>query len=183
MGYILELRAGRLSHITEELAQPTIEVSEVDGMGDAVNRTVASDWHRFQRVTAEAVQAGRPLVVDGDVADYITTVIRLRSNWWDALQHTSSGGSEFRAELTDDVGAMLGVTLVAGLVNRPILGLEADDHPMFGWADFSELSRAVSAIATLDLPPIDQQSSMLRAFLKTIRAAAERGLDLVTVST
>lgn len=121
------------------------------------------------------------MTAEADAALHVVDVIRENSHWWSAIQHTSSGGGEFRSVLTDTVAPHLGRDFTVNLINRPIAGITSDDHPLFGWVTNDEAKRAVARTRARGLPADDEQSDELRVIVRMVEGAVERGLDLLSV--
>lgn len=176
MGYILELRAGNLSDITNELTEPTIDAQAMQ-LDDP---ELEAMWPDIQTLVANTIAEGQPATATSEVADYISRVIQQLTHWWAALQHTSSGGTEFRTSLTDGVANALGRDFTVHLVTRPIHGIAADDHPLFGWVGNAEIERALDRAHTRGLAPHEEQSDDLRTILRILGGAIEHELDIIT---
>ena len=182
MGYVLEIRAGNLDTITTELQTPNLKPHDLrDRTALDYHPELADAWPQIQNIVATTIAAGEQRTVSGPIAAYLITVIAHHSHPWAGLQHTASGGPEFRAEITTDAAPIFGLTLTAGLVRRPILGLYTDDYPFFGWADTTELHQSVAALPADSIRQSEDDTEVVRTFRTCITSAARRNLDLITI--
>lgn len=167
MGYILELRGGHIADVVDGLQHGSGD-DDPDGAG--VRERLAAVARGDDEVTAEP-----------DAALYVVDVIKQNSHWWSAIQHTSSGGRDFRTTLTDTVAPHLGRDFTVNLINRPIAGVTSDDHPLFGWVSSDEARKALDRARTRGLTADDDQSDELRTIVRMVEGAVEHDLDLLTV--
>lgn len=179
MTHILELRGSHLRTIEHELVEPSLTSEEVTGDGGQLPSTVIDNWNGIQTLVSNSIRSRRQVITEPEVSQYVAAVIRYHSFWWHKLEHHDDGAG-FRADITDNVASVLGISVTAGLVRRPMFGLVADSHPYYGWAANHELAEALGRLNTA-IPPREQQTSELHAILNCVRAAINRGYDLVTV--
>lgn len=69
---------------------------------------------------------------------------------------------------------------MAGLANRDIAGLTWTHYPLHGWASVEELRPAADRAAGTQVPADDPDENSLHILLRAVRAAAQRGVDIVT---
>ncbi|MBX9245527.1 hypothetical protein ICW40_12010 [Actinotalea ferrariae] len=189
MGYTLELRAGSVERVAQELRRPTLTAAEVRARSGADTRhdddveEVLARWPELAGAAAAGIAEGGG-DVDGLLATYLHVVVRHLTHWYGAVAHTSSGGEDFRARLLPGPAAVvLGGELVQHLVTRDVAGLRASTYPMVGWASNAEL-RGAAAVG-LVVPEGDAQqredASALWTLVDAVERAAAGGLDLVGV--
>ncbi len=178
----LELRATHLQEIALELAHPSLPLSDLD---PAIRRRlpsgVAQRWSDIQALVAKTIGEEQPVTTDPELSQYVAAVTRQRSYLWCTLTHEAADQDRFRADLTDNVGGVIGVELAANLVRRPMSVLVADAHPFTGWAANHELRVMMAALDPEGIPARHEQTVDLNGFLTCIRAAVDRGYDLVTI--
>ena len=179
MGYILELRAGRFGELITELDNPTLPPPPPSKEDTVYTSAVRENWLRLQQVVAQQARTTEEVLVDANIATYITEVINQKTRFWKAVQHSSSGGDDF-LEGMDEVTPYLGFDFVNHLMRRPIFGMTTDDYPFWGYATNDEML-AMLETASDRMPPLAEQDESLRAIFSTSRDAALRGLDIITV--
>ncbi len=177
--HTLEIRAGDVRRITQELAKPTLDPQILaEPMADPV---LWERWPELQSLTAEAVANRRPRTIEPEVSHYLAAVVAHQSFWWHALDHRADQAQRFRSDLTDDVASAIGVPLTGALVRRPFLDLVGDAHPFIGWATHQELVDTMASLDRSTWPKRHEETVELRAFLICIEAAIDRNLDLLTI--
>ncbi len=178
----LEIRATQLQEIALELARPSLPLSDLDpSIRRGLSSELAERWNDVQALVAQAIGEEQPVTTDPEISQYVTAVIRQRSYLWHTLSHDAVDQDRFRSDLTDNVGGVIGVELISNLVRRPMSALVADAHPYSGWAANHELRAMLAALDPAAIPARHEQTTDLNGFLTCIRAAVDRGYDLVTI--
>jgi hypothetical protein len=97
-----------------------------------------------------------------------------------SLEHTSSGGEEFRAYLDGPASQLLGRELVDHLLGRRLDRATWAEYPSIGWASAHELRMAANRGAP---PPaeIDDPYEIVRDLEHIVRIAAATGRDIVSI--
>jgi hypothetical protein len=177
--HTLEIRAGDVRRIAQELTKPSLDPQTLTPVPS--DPVLLERWTELQSLTADAVANRRPRTTEPEASRYLAAVITHHSHWWHALEHHVDQAQQFRSDLTDDVASVIGVPLTAALVRRPFLDLVGDAHPFIGWAAHQELVDTMASLDPSVRPERHEETAQLRAFLTCIEAAIERRLDLVTV--
>lgn len=189
MGYTLELWAVSVATVEAELRAPSIDPAALDDE-ERVPATVRAAWPELATQIAEVVAAGGGEVA-GTLSVYVHSVVRLLGTLYGALDHTSSGGEEFRRRfLPGPVSDRVGADTVRHLLHREIAGLSWGGYPYVGWVSAAE-ARATAAPATAapapadgaghDLAVVAADVAPLRALTRALELAGLRGLDLISV--
>jgi hypothetical protein len=172
MGYTLELWALPVNRLARELREPTLrsqDVKHAEGMEDIVERWAA--------LAAEVASlTGRGAELSGDRARYVALVIRTLGSFYGALNHTSSGGMEFREQLRTVGAQQVGAEVVDHLLERPLEGLEWFDYPLVGWVSARELEN-VPRTPTFEV----EEDENLHTLHQAAARAADLGTDVVSI--
>ena len=170
MGYTLELWALPVDRLARELREPTLrshDVEHAEGMEDVVER-----WPALAAEVASLTRRGAEL--SGDRARYVALVIRTLGSFYGALNHTSSGGTEFREQLRTVGAQKVGAEVVDHLLERTLEGLEWFDYPLVGWVSAPELQSVARTLA----PGVDEN---LHTLHRAVARAADLGTDVVSI--
>jgi len=167
MGYALELRAGSLDAVHQDLYH---SVGEVE-VGDEIREQVA------------AALAGDEIVhADAAVSRYLADVVRHHTHWWGGLQHSSSGGDSFREDFRAEIGASFGSDFAGHLLGRPVYNrLAAVDHPLVGWLSAAEVVEAAAHFGSINPPRPSEQSEMFRRVRPVVERAVALELAIFTL--
>jgi len=175
MGYTLELWGLPVRRLLDELRAPVLGA---DSARDHAAPHVLERWQALaQEVSAILASGGE---VGGDRALYVVAVVRTLGEHMEALDHTSSGGDEFRELLDGPAARRLGRDLIDHLLGRPLEDLTWAEYPSIGWASTGELRRAADRMA----PPAGEEDDpfeILRNLELTVRIAAHTGRDIVSI--
>jgi hypothetical protein len=178
MGYTLELWAGSVARVEDELRQPAIDPARLapGARPDGITAT----WSEDAAYLAAAIAAGGG-AVDEKRALHVGFVVRHLGHHYGALSHTSSGGDEFRRRfLPGPATQRFGFDAMAKLVNRPLAALSWSAYPVIGWLNHNEL---VAAAATANAQPWPEQddgdAEPLAVLDRVVNRCADVGLDLL----
>ncbi|ADG75411.1 hypothetical protein Cfla_2523 [Cellulomonas flavigena DSM 20109] len=183
MGYTLEMRAGSVDDVVAELRSPTVTAADLAGRvgGTDLLDEVIDRWSEYAQAAAQAAASGGG-ALDAGMAAYLVAVVQVRTHWYGALGHSSSGGEDFRAFLAGPASDVLGRDLVRHLLNRELAGMSSPVYPWVGWVSNAEL-RAAVARGLPDVPeglgPDDEEA--LSRLVAAVARAASGGLDLLGV--
>lgn len=175
MGYTLELWGLPVRRLLDELRAPTLGP---DSARDHAAPQVLERWQALAQEVSAILGSGGE--VDGDRALYVVAVVRTLGEHMEALDHTSSGGEEFRELLDGPAARRLGPDLIDHLLGRPLEGLTWAEYPSIGWASAGELRRAADRMP----PPAGEEVDpfkILRNLDLTVRVGAETGSDIVSI--
>lgn len=175
MGYTVELWAVPPGRVLERLhaADPSPPAASIPD--DTRNL-----WAELAPVVAGAIaQGGRPLVAEE--AHYVAGVVRAVGHHYGSLDHTSSGGEEFRTRfLPGPASARYGRERVAHLVSRDLAGLTWVEYPELGHLRAPEVAAAAEQVAAG--PPVGgdhpEDLGKLGILDAAFARAARHGLEL-----
>ncbi|MBW3650940.1 MAG: hypothetical protein KY458_10270 [Actinobacteria bacterium] len=179
MGYTLELWALPLAALEAELTTPTIDQGRVED-DDTLPADVVERWPELASQVAGVIASGGGEIA-GLLAVYVHAVVRIMGTHYGSLDHTSSGGEEFRRRfLPGPAAARFGKDTIAKLVNRPIATLSWGDYPVLGWLSAAEAAQAVEAAASHQQDPGDADVRPLEVLGRAIARVAAVRVDLVS---
>ncbi|KAK4238973.1 hypothetical protein C8A03DRAFT_32972 [Achaetomium macrosporum] len=97
--------------------------------------------------------------------------------------HSVAGGEWFREEIFEGLlGGLLGTELADHLLSRALEDTVWNDYPMVGWVLNAELHEGLAKVGDYQASHLDEdEAEVVEEVLTALRAAAEMGLDLVTV--
>jgi hypothetical protein len=179
MGYTVELVAIPPGEVLRALAAAD-PVPPAVRMPDETRRA----WPELAPKVAQALRQGGGQLV-AEYAHYVAGVVRAHGYGYGTLEHTSSGGDEFRRRFLSIAAVdRYGRNAVANLFNRPLGGLSWYEYPMLGHLTVAEVMAAVEHIGD-DPPPVDPEHPSDQAELLVLDDALIRsarfGLELHTI--
>lgn len=143
VGYTVELWAARPAEVIGALAaaNPSPPPKPMpDETRDA--------WAELAPVVAGALRQGGGRLV-AEYANYVATVIQAVGHHYGSLDHTSSGGDEFRRRfLSGPAATRYGRETVAHLMVRDLGGLTWEEYPRLGHLTTDEVMTAAHRIPT-----------------------------------
>ncbi len=142
MGYTVELWATPPGAVLAGLTTPQQTPPAVD-MPDEVE----AEWASLAAHVADVVRSGGgPLMAEH--AHVVAANIRAAGFHYGSLDHTSSGGEEFRDQLLlGSAAARYGRDVVAQLLIRDLAGLSWEELPLLGHLTAGEVAEAAASIA------------------------------------
>lgn len=103
-------------------------------------------WFDLAPVVAGAVASGGGRLV-AEYAHFVAAVVRSAGHHYGSLEHTSSGGEEFRRRfLPGPAATRYGHDAVAHLVSRDLAGLTWEEYPRLGHLTAAEVAEVAAAI-------------------------------------
>jgi hypothetical protein len=179
MGYTVELVAIPPGEVLRALAAADPVPPSVPLPDETRER-----WPDLAPKVAQALRQGGGQLV-AEYAHYVAGVVRAVGYDFGTLDHTSSGGDEFRRRfLSIAAVARYGRNAVANLFNRALGGLSWYEYPMLGHLTVEEVMAAVEHMGD-DPPPDDPEHPSDQGELLVLDEALTRsarfGLELHTI--
>ena len=141
MGYTVELWAARPGEVLQALAAadpvpPPVPMPDETRAG----------WAELAPMVARALRQGGARLV-AEYANYVAGVVRAVGHYYGSLDHTSSGGDEFRRRfLSGPAAARYGRDSVAHLITRDLGGLVWEEYPRLGHLTADEVMAAADSV-------------------------------------
>lgn len=176
MGYTLELWDLRVAALLHELRRPTLRPDHAYIPG---GEHIVEGWESLAATVASALERGGD-EIDDDPALYVVAVVRMLGEPLASLDHTSSGGDEFRGLLYGAGARRMGPAFVDHLLARPLGGLSWAEYPSIGWVSASEVREASARLPpgrANDGDPFD----VLWNVEHTVRTAGASGREIVSL--
>ena len=176
MGYTASFWATRPGDVLGALAVAHPEPPSVP-----LTEATRANWAELGRVVADLLRRGGGRLV-AEYAEYVAGVIHAVGFHYGSLDHTSSGGEEFRRRfLAGPAAARYGREAVADLFARDLGGLLWEEYPRLGHVTAPEVG---AVAARLGGPPQSDHPEDIGPLLVLDGAfgrAARFGLELHTV--
>lgn len=180
MGYTFELWAVRPDEVLAALAAPSTAPPSVE-MPDETRQA----WAELGPAVATVLRDGGGGLV-AEYAHYVAAAIRSVGFHYGSLDHTSSGGEEFRRRfLSGPAADRYGRDAVALLRDRALGGLTWEEYPRLGHLEAGEVAAAAQRIAspsdTPTSPGHPEDIGQLLELDKALGRAAGFGLELHSI--
>lgn len=174
MGYTVELWATPPGAVLAALASP----GAAPAAGSVPDR-IADTWPDLARAVEGAVRDGGARLF-AEHAQVVAAAIREAGHHYGSLEHTSSGGDEFRRRfLSGPAAARYGRDSVTNLLTRGVGGLHAEEYPRFGHLTAAEVAAIAGRLADPpDLSEHPEDATALSVLDGALRRAARFGMEL-----
>ena len=177
MGYTAELWAAPPGHLLHAVAAAHPEPPSTP-MPDETRQA----WAGLAATVAQAMAQGGGRLV-AEYSNYLAALVRAVGFHYGSVDHTSSGGDEFRHRfLAGPAADRYGRDAVAHLFARDVGGLVCEEYPRLGHLTADEVAATVARLRNPP-PPGDHPDDVnaLLVFDRALARAARHGLELHAV--